>query len=77
MAGAVEQTGLDDFGAEDFVERLDVLCRALRTEAGLSPAGVFSESSLLTGLLRNRLLDRGPHPPPSRDSRLGGAGAHQ
>jgi hypothetical protein len=56
MAGAVEQTGLDDFGDTDFVERLGVLCRALRTEAGLSAAGLFSQYSMLTGLLRNRLL---------------------
>jgi hypothetical protein len=55
MAGAVEQTGLDDFGNGDFVERLDVLCRALRTEARLSPAGVFAQHAMLTGLLRNRL----------------------
>ena len=56
MASAVEQTGLDDFGNRDFVERLDVLCGALRTEAGLSAAGLFSQYSMLTGLLRNRLL---------------------
>ncbi len=55
MAGAAEQTGLDDFGPDDFVERLDILCRALRTEARLSPAGVFAQYSMLTGLLRNRL----------------------
>jgi hypothetical protein len=65
MAGAVEQTGLDDFGSDDFVERLDVLCRALRTEARLSPAGVFAQYSMLTGLLRNRLRleDRIRHHP--------------
>ena len=56
MAAAAQQTGLDDFGADDFVERLDVLCTALRTEAGLGPAGVMAQHSLLTGLLRNRLL---------------------
>ena len=56
MAAAVDQTGLDDFGPTDFVERLDVLCRALRTEAGLSPAGVAAQHAMLTGLLRNRLL---------------------
>jgi hypothetical protein len=55
MAGAMQQTGLDDFGSDDFVERLDVLCRALRTEAELSPAGLFAQYSMLTGLLRNRL----------------------
>jgi len=56
MAAAADQTGLEDFGSQDFVERLDVLCRALRTEADLSPAGVLAQHSLLTGLLRNRLL---------------------
>ena len=56
MAAAVEQTGLDDFGAPDFVERLDVLCQALRTEAGLSPSGVMAQHGLLSGVLRNRLL---------------------
>jgi hypothetical protein len=56
MAGAVEATSLDDFGALDFVERLGVLCRALREEACLSPAGHFAQHTLLTGLLRNRLL---------------------
>jgi Sulfotransferase family len=56
MAGAVEQTGLDDFGDGGFVERLDVLCRALREEAGLSAAGWFAQCTLLSGLLRNRLL---------------------
>lgn len=56
MATASEQTGLDDFGSTDFVERLDVLCRGLREEAALSPAGVMAQHGLLTGLLRNRLL---------------------
>jgi Sulfotransferase family len=56
MEGASEQTGLDDFGDDGFVERLEVLCRALRTEANLSPAGTFAQHAMLTGLLRNRLL---------------------
>jgi hypothetical protein len=56
MAAAADQTGLDDFGAPDLVERLDVLCRALREEADLSPSGHFAQHSLLSGLLRNRLL---------------------
>jgi hypothetical protein len=56
MAAASAQTGLDEFGADDFVERLDVLCRALRTEADLSSAGMFAQQALLIGLLRNRLL---------------------
>ena len=56
MAAASEQTGLHDFGSLDFVERLDVLCQALNTEAGLSPAGVMAQHGLISGLLRNRLL---------------------
>jgi hypothetical protein len=56
MEAAAAQTGLDDFGSLDFVERLDVLCRALIEEAGISPAGRMAQHSLLTGLLRNRLL---------------------
>jgi hypothetical protein len=56
MAAAVEVTGLDDFGDDAFRERLEVLCMAFRTEAGLSPAGVTSTAGLLTQLLANRLL---------------------
>lgn len=56
MTSARAQTGLDDFGDDAFAERLDVLCRALRDEAGLGPAGFFAQHSLLSGLLRNRLL---------------------
>ena len=56
MAGATDETGLDRFGPDDFVERLDVLCRSLRHEAGLNDAGLLAQSLLLTGLLRNRLL---------------------
>jgi hypothetical protein len=56
MEAAVSRTGLDDFGPEDFVERLDVLCEALRTEAHLSPRGMMAQHAMLTGLLCNRLL---------------------
>ena len=56
MAAATAETGLDRFGPDDFVERLDVLCRSLRHEAGLNDAGLLAQSLLLTGLLRNRLL---------------------
>ena len=56
MAAAAEQTGLHDFGPDDFVERLEVLCRSLSIEAGLNKAGVASQHAMLTGLLRNRLL---------------------
>ena len=56
LATAVDQTGLDDFGDSRFREPLAVLCTALRTEAGLSPAGVTSAWSQLVTLLKNRLL---------------------
>jgi hypothetical protein len=56
MAAATDETGLDGFGPDDFVERLDVLCWSLRHEAGLNNAGLLAQSMLLTGLLRNRLL---------------------
>jgi hypothetical protein len=56
MTTARADTGLEDFGADDFVERLEILCRALRQEARLNPAGVLAQSVFVTGLLRNRLL---------------------
>ena len=56
MAAAADATGLDDFGDTDFVDRLDVLCRAFRTEGDLGDHGVAGQFALLTGLLRNRLL---------------------
>lgn len=56
LAAAAEQTGLDDFGDARFREPLAVLCGALRTEAGLSPAGVTSVWTQLVMLLKNRLL---------------------
>src|ERR1700735_4343939 len=56
MESAVAATGLKDFGPPDFALRLDVLCRSLREEAGLNAAGKLAQSTLLTGLLRNRLL---------------------
>jgi len=56
LAAAAEQTGLDDFGEARFREPLAVLCSALRTEAGLSPAGVTSAWTQLVMLLKNRLL---------------------
>ncbi|MFN8546225.1 MAG: sulfotransferase [Candidatus Binatia bacterium] len=56
LTDAAAQTGLDDFGDRGFEERLGVLLRALREEAGLSPFGVVSNYSLLLQLLKNRLL---------------------
>jgi hypothetical protein len=56
MATAMEQTGLEDFGDAWFREPFEVLCTAMRTEAGLSPVGVVSASFQLAQLLKNRLL---------------------
>ncbi|HEY3844869.1 MAG TPA: sulfotransferase [Acidimicrobiales bacterium] len=56
MHDAVEATGLSDFGDGGFRRRLEVLCRALRTEAGLSAVGTTTSYGLLSGLLKNRLL---------------------
>jgi Sulfotransferase family len=56
MDAAIDVTGLSDFGATDFIERLDVLCRALCEEAGLNDAGVLTQHTMLVGLLQNRLL---------------------
>ena len=56
MATARAEIGLDDFGPEDFVERLGVLCRAMREEGGFNGAGIMQQHVLLLGLLKNRLL---------------------
>jgi Sulfotransferase family len=56
MGAAVAETGLGDFGPDDFAPRLHVLCRSLREEARLNDAGVLAQAVLVTGLLRNRLL---------------------
>ncbi len=56
LAAAVADTGLDDFGDPAFRERLDVLCGALRNEAGLESRGVAAQWGLIVGLLKNRLL---------------------
>lgn len=56
MASAMAETGLTNFGSDDFRPRLDVLCRSLHDEGRLNYAGVLAQSVFLTGLLRNRLL---------------------
>ncbi len=56
MAAAAADTALDDFGPPDFVDRLDVLCRAMRDEGGFNGAGVLQQHTFLLGLLKNRLL---------------------
>ena len=56
MDAALAETSLDDFGPDDFVERLDVLCRAMREQGGFNGAGVMQQHTFLVGLLKNRLL---------------------
>jgi len=56
MTQASAETGLDDFGPMEFVERLELLLRCLDTEAPLSPMGRISAASLTGSLLKNRLL---------------------
>ena len=56
MAAATAETGLKDFGPDDFVERLEVLCRAMREQGGFNGAGVMQQHSFMLGLLKNRLL---------------------
>jgi hypothetical protein len=55
LTAATERSGLNDFGDPAFRERLDVLCTALRDEAGLSDTGVAITFEQLVGNLVNRL----------------------
>ena len=55
MSTASERTGLDQWGDPAFLERLEILCTALRTEAGLSDTGVAIAFEQLVGNLVNRL----------------------
>ena len=55
LNAATERTGLADFGDPAFRERLELLCTALRDEAGLSPTGVAVVFEQLVGNLVNRL----------------------
>jgi hypothetical protein len=56
MDAARAETGLDDFGADDFVPRLELLCRAMHAEGGFNHAGILQQHTLIRGLLKNRLL---------------------
>lgn len=55
-ARASADTGLHDFGPDDYRERLDVYLAALRDIDGLHAAGVVNFYSQLLQLLKNRLL---------------------
>jgi sulfotransferase family protein len=53
---ASADTGLHDFGADDYRERLDVYLAALREISGLHPPGIVNFYNQLLQLLKNRLL---------------------
>ncbi|HTY34240.1 sulfotransferase [Mycobacterium sp.] len=55
-ARASADTGLHDFGPDDYRERLDVYLAALREIDGLHAAGVVNFYAQLLQLLKNRLL---------------------
>ncbi|WP_412178127.1 sulfotransferase family protein [Mycolicibacterium elephantis] len=55
-AKAVAETGLDDFGADDYRERLDVFLAALQEIPHLHAAGVVNFHAQLLQWLKNRLL---------------------
>jgi Sulfotransferase family len=55
-ANASADTGLHDFGPEDYRERLDVYLSALRDIDGLHAAGVVNFYGQLLQVLKNRLL---------------------
>lgn len=53
---AVEETGLDDFGPRDYIERLDLLLGAYVEVPRLSPGGRVNLHMQMLQLLKNRLL---------------------
>ncbi len=55
-ARASADTGLHDFGVDDYRERLEIYLAALRDIDGLHPAGVVNFYGQLLQLLKNRLL---------------------
>lgn len=55
-AKASAETGLDDFGPDDYRERLDVYLAALQEIPTMQPAGVVNHHAQLLQWLKNRLL---------------------
>ncbi|MFV2173386.1 sulfotransferase [Actinomadura sp. LOL_016] len=54
-ASARKITGLDDFGADDYSDGLDVLLESYARDAALTPAGNKAQRSFLRGALAARL----------------------
>ncbi len=55
-AKAIAETGLDDFGADDYRGRLDVYLAALQEIPGMHDAGVVNFHAQIVQWLKNRLL---------------------
>lgn len=55
LEAARAQTGLEDFGAGDFHERLDVILQSMREDTGLSALGRLTNFSMLVRFAANRL----------------------
>src|ERR1700745_3174832 len=55
-AKARADTGLDDFGADDYRERLDVYLAALHEITGMHAPGIVNFHAQLLQWLKNRLL---------------------
>ena len=55
-AKARAETGLDDFGGDDYRERLDVYLAALKDIPGMHDAGIVNFHAQILQLLKNRLL---------------------
>src|SRR5690348_8961723 len=55
-AKAAAETGLADFGADDYRERLEVYLAALHEIPTMSPVGIVNHHAQLLQWLKNRLL---------------------
>ncbi len=55
LGSATEQTGLDDFGSEQFRPPLDALLESVQEDVRLSPFGRFSYFTMLLQCAKNRL----------------------
>ena len=55
VAQAVESTGLEDFGAKEFREGLEVYCESAFGEAQLNELGTAAVTANVVGSLGNRL----------------------
>jgi hypothetical protein len=55
VSQACQQTGLDDFGSDSFLEGLDVYCDSVFDEAALNEIGMAAISSNIVSCLVNRL----------------------